>query len=414
MRLLTKVILSIVVISQWVLPQGKNPTRDDILGALRSGARYASEVLIDENGKSRCDYSLLDGKWFDYEPPWHTGQIINGLVEAYKVTKDEKYLAVAKKAGDWWVSLEIKDHPKLKGMVRAIHGDGINNIVCATVTDGTPGLFNLYRVTKDKKYAEVPTAAGEWMIRNLYLPKEGMLYDVTDPTTGEVLKENSPFWPDKTKQTLNDVARVNNEGFLYKDMYEYTHNEKYKEVFLNLCESLVAKQGPEGLWMQFTPNNAVKKSFHPRFNLWYAESLIEGFELTGNKSYLEAARKTLAFYTKYQKKDGTIFYENFLDGHSNENSVTGSTVAMAGLLWIRLQKLGAGDEFKDNIERSARWLVANRFADDHPDKNLAGATMNIRTRTKGGKLYLTQRDLGTSFALRFLAAYYSYRFGETK
>jgi rhamnogalacturonyl hydrolase YesR len=249
------------------------------------------------------------------------------------------------------------------------------------------------------------------MLQNFYIPKEGMMYDLADPKTGEVIKENSPFWPDKSKQTLNDVARVNNEGSLYKDIYEYTKDEKYKEVFINLCESLVAKQGPEGLWMQFTPNNAAKGSFHPRFNLWNAESLIEGFVLTGTKVYLDAAKKTLSFYTKYQKKDGTIFYENYLDGRSNENSVTGSTVAMAGLLWMRLQGLGVGDEFKQNIERSARWIVANRFASDHPDKNLAGATMNIRTRTKNGKLYLTQRDLGTSFSLRFLAAYYTDRFG---
>jgi rhamnogalacturonyl hydrolase YesR len=400
-----------LIITGSITAQDKNPSKEEVLQAIRECARYASDVLLDENGKSRCDYSLMDGTWHDYEPAWHTGQMINGLVEAYKVTKDEKSLAAAKRGGDWWVGLEIKDHPKLKGMVRAIHGDGLDYIVCATVTDGTPGLFNLYRVTKEKKYADVPTGAGEWMLQNFYLPKEGMLYDMADPKTGEVLKESSPFWPEKKKQALNDVARVNNEGSIYKDMYEYTGNGKYKEVFLNLCRSLVEKQGPEGLWMQFTPNNAAKGSFHPRFNLWNAESLIEGFVLTGDETFLQAALKTLKFYTKYQKKDGTIYYENYLDGSSNQNSVTGSTVAMAGLLWIRLQQLGVGEEFKENIERSARWIIANRFAADHPDKNLAGATMNIRTRTKGGKLYLTQRDLGTSFSLRFLAAYYNYRYG---
>jgi rhamnogalacturonyl hydrolase YesR len=412
MRVINCFIVSFLSLSCWAVAQEKNPTREQVLEAINGGARYASQVLLDEHGKSRCDYSLLDGKWFDYEPAWHTGQIINALVEVYKLTKNEQYLLAAKKAGDWWVSLEIKDHPKLKGMVSAIPYDGIDYIQCSTVTDGTLGLFNLYRLTKEKKYAEVPTKAGEWMLQNFYLPKEGLFYDLADPVSGEVRKVNSTFGPEKRNNlSLNDVARVNNEGFLYKDMYEYTGNEKYREVFINLCESLVAKQGPQGLWMQFAPNNAAKGSFHPRFNLWYAESLIEGFVLTGNKGYLEAAKKTLAFYTKYQKKDGTYFYENNLDGRSNENSVTGSTVAMAGLLWIRLQKLGVGDEFKENIERSARWLLANRFAADHPDKNLAGATMNIRTRTKNGSFYLTQRDLGTSFAIRFLTSYHDYRFG---
>ncbi len=414
MRILLILPLIILFSALSAFAQDTSPTKSEILDAMRVAADYASQVLLDENGKSRCDYSILDGKWYDYEPAWHTGQIINGLVEVYRITKDERYLAAAKKAGDWWTGLEIKDNPKFKGMVRAIHGDGIDYVVCATVTDGTPGLFNLYRLTKEKKYADVPTSAGEWMLQNFYLPKEGMLYDLADPTTGEVIKEDNPARKGTPQGGTDLVSRPNNEGSLYKDMYEYTGNPKYKEVFINLCGSLVAKQGPEGLWMQFGPNNQAKGSFHPRFNLWYAESLIEGFVLTGNKTYLEAAKKTLTFYMKYQKKDGTFYYENYLDGKSNQNSVTGSTVAMLGVLWLRLQKLGVGDEFIPNIERSARWIVGNHFSVNHPDKNLAGATLNLRTRTKDGKIYMTQRDLGTSFAMRFLAAYYNDRFGANE
>ena len=406
------ILIALLLLCRAHLAAQVSPTKEEILQSLRGAANCACDVLLDKDGKSRCDYAMLEGKWYDYEPAWHTGQIIFGLVEAYKITGDEKYLAAAKKAGDWWTSLEIKDHPKLRGMLRAIHGAGINYIVCATVTDGTPGLFDLYRVTKETKYADVPTRAGEWMLRNFYLPKEGMLYDLADPITGEVLKVNSPFWHGKAKQTLNDVARPNNEGFLFKDMYEYTGKPEYKEVFINLCESLVGKQGPEGLWMQFTPNDSAKGTFHPRFNLWYAESLIEGYTLTGDTRYLQAAKKTLQLYARFQQKSGTIYYVNYLDGHWNENSVTGSATAFAGILWIRLRQLGVGDEFRENIERSVRWLVANRFSPNHPDRNLAGATLDSRTRTKNGQLYLTQRDVGTSFAMRFLAAYYSYRFGS--
>ena len=66
--------------------QDKNPTKDQILQAMRIAADCASQVLLDENGKSRCDYSILEGKWYDYEPAWHTGQIINGLVRG-NITK---------------------------------------------------------------------------------------------------------------------------------------------------------------------------------------------------------------------------------------------------------------------------------------------------------------------------------------
>jgi uncharacterized protein YyaL (SSP411 family) len=403
-------IILLTLFSAQVRAQDNPPSKEKLLEAMNNGAMYAMTSLLDQEGKSRCDYNIIEGKWYPYEEPWHTAQIINALVEVHRLTGDKRYRDAARRAGDWWVGLEIKDHPKLKGMVRAIHGDGIDKIVFATVSDGTPGLFNLYRLTGEKKYAEVPTRAGEWMLQHMYIPNEGMFYDMVDPVTGDVLKENSLFWPEKTQQSLNDVARPNNEGSLYKDMYEYTKNPKYKEVFLNLCNCLVRTQGPEGLWMQFSPNDEAGGKIHPRFNLWNAESLIEGYLLTGEKKYLEAAKKTCAYFVKLQQKDGTIFYDNFLNGRFRENSFTGSAVSFAALLWIRLVDLGVGEEFKPSIEKSIHWVLASQFSPNHPDKNLAGGFLDSRTRSKSGRIWLTQRDVGTPFALRFLVAYYNYTY----
>lgn len=388
-----------------------DPLRECLREAIDAGADYAANVLLDAQGQSRCDYNIPTGQWSPYEPAWHTGQVIYGLVEAYQITRYPRHLEKAMLAGNWWVGLEIKDHPKLKGMVRAIHGAGIDNIIFATVSDGTAGLFALSRQTGDPRYAAVATQAGEWMLRNMYVPEHGMFYDAVDPRTGEVLKEHSPFWAEKKQQVLTDVARPNNEGSLFKDMFVHTGDERFKTVFLALCDSLVAKQGPEGLWMEFTPNNLAKGSFHPRFNLWYAESLLEGYELTRDPRYLAAARKTLVFYTRFQRKNGTIFYENFLDGTANESSPSGSTVAFAGLLWLRLIQLGAGEGFEAPMERSLAWVLHNRYPADHPDPNLAGGFFNLRASTSGAAVKVVHRDIGTAFGLRFLAAYYHHKFG---
>src|SRR5688572_26964291 len=91
-------------------------------------------------------------------------------------------------------------------MVRAIHGAGIDKICCATVSDGTPGLFHLSDVTGDSRYARTATRAGDWILQNLVAP-ERLFYDFVDPATGVVLKRDSPFWPQKSHQTLFDVAR---------------------------------------------------------------------------------------------------------------------------------------------------------------------------------------------------------------
>ncbi|MFZ4621503.1 MAG: hypothetical protein ACOYNS_13160, partial [Bacteroidota bacterium] len=383
-----------------------------IISAMNGGAQYASTVLLDEKGMARGDYNIVEGIWSPYEPAWHTGQIVYGLVEAFRITGKKEYLDNAIHAGKWWNSLVITDNPKLNGMLRTIHGGGIEKICFTTLCDGANGMFELSRVSKNNTFAQAATSAGEWALGTMYLPEEGMFYDFVDPVTGDVQKTWSDFWPEKKLQILTDVARPNNEGYLYKDMYEFTKNEKYKKVFIGLCESLVKRQGPEGLWMEFTPNNKAENRFHPRFNLWYAESLIEGYELTGNKRYLDAAVKTLKFYTKYQKKDGTIYYVNSLDGASVENSPSGSTVSFAGMLWLRLLKLGVGEAFRENVERSFRWVITNRYSADHPDRNLADGFYNVRMSVKKGKQSLVQRDIGTAFGLRFLAAYYRWKFPQ--
>ncbi len=387
--------------------------KDDVTRAINETAVYIKDVLLDSEGKSRCDYNMIEGKWYPYEVPWHTGQAVLALLQAYKATGNQDYLASAKKGGDYWASLEIKDHPKLKGMVNAIHGDALGDdfIVFATVSDGTPGIYELSRVTGDKKYARVATNAASWMLANMYYPEKGVCYDNIDAKTGEVLKEYSPFWKkmDKKEQSLINVSRPNTEGYLFKEAFEFSGEKKFKDAYINLCNSLIEKQGPEGVWMQFMPNFADVHSFHPRFSLWYAESLIEAFKLTGDRKYLEAAAKTARTFAKAQQKDGTIFYDNYSNGRApDKGSVTGSATSLAGIVWIGLAKEGY-KEFDQNIERSAEWVINNRYGQEHPDVNLRGAIIETRIRFKKGKVWLTNRDIGTSFALRFLVDYKNFK-----
>jgi len=387
--------------------------KEEVTRAINETAVYIKDVLLDSEGKSRCDYNMTEGKWYPYEVPWHTGQAVLALLQAYKATGNQEYLASAKKGGDYWASLEIKDHPKLKGMVNAIHGDALGDdfIVFATVSDGTTGIYELSRVTGDKKYARVATNAASWMLANMYYPEKGVCYDNIDAKTGEVLKEYSPFWKkmDKKDQQLINVSRPNTEGYLFKEAFEFSGEKKFRDAYINLCNSLIEKQGPEGVWMQFMPNFADVHSFHPRFSLWYAESLIEAFKLTGDRKYLESAAKTARTFAKAQQKDGTIFYDNYTNGRApDKGSVTGSATSLAGIVWIGLAKEGY-KEFDQNIERSAEWVINNRYGQEHPDVNLRGAVIETRIRFRKGKVWLTNRDIGTSFALRFLVDYKNFK-----
>ena len=108
-RILHIIILFITIplITLCIGRQDKNPLEERIVTALEETADYISNAMIDETGMSRCDYNMTEGKWYRYEPPWHTGQAVYALCEAYRITGKSSYLDAAKKSGDWWTDLEI-------------------------------------------------------------------------------------------------------------------------------------------------------------------------------------------------------------------------------------------------------------------------------------------------------------------
>ena len=109
----------------------------------------------------------------------------------------------------------------------------------------------------------------------------------------------------------------------------------------------------------------------------------------GNVSYLEAATKTAVFYaTTVQRRDGTIYYDSNVDGSAIENDLCGSAVGFLLQLSLRLLRLHpsplppTADLLRATVTRSVSWLLANQYPTGHPDKNLAGAFLELDFRHK--------------------------------
>lgn len=379
-------------------------SKAEVEAALASVGRYAARVLIPADGKGRADYDTTAGVWRDYEPHWHTGQAVLGLVEAWRITGDPELLAAARRGGDWWVSTEYRKPHPLGGLVSAVHGDSVGDLInFTTVSDGTAGLFALSHAVGDTKYADSAARSGDWLFSNMRVPGEdGLYYNMIDPKTGRVITDFSPHHPESRPPKVTQVARPNIEGSLAKDICRHRDERRWCDLFVAHARTVVARQHPNGLWMDFEPNDPDRGTVHPRFNLWNAEALLEAYDLTRDRVFLDAAAKTARQTTKYQRADGTIHYELKADGTSERVSVTGSATAFAGILWLRLRDYGV-DGFDENIDRSLRWLLANRYAEDHPDPNLRGAVLETRVRTVDGRIRIAHRDIASSFALRFLA-----------
>lgn len=356
--------------------------------------------LMDDQGRARGDYHWADGEWREYEAAWHTGQMIEALLAAHEATSNPRYLDRAQQAGEWWIALELKEGP-FKGMVNAAHGDRLGQLInFTTVSNGTPGLFRLTRVTGDRRFADVATQAIIWLARNTKVPgHKGLYYNILDPATGLIWTDKSPHHDTETA-SITQVARPNIEGSPFLDACKHSGEQWLCDAHMDLARRTAARQSPNGFWMEFEPNDPVSGTIHPRFNTWNAEAMLRAYQATGEQPLLDAALATARANAALMERDGRFDYEQNRDGRKGRNAPTGSATAFAALLWLDLHQLGH-TEFEPQIHAAARWLIANRFSADHPDPNLRGLVKELRV--KNGQVI--QRDLGNPFAARFLAAY---------
>lgn len=399
----------VVALVAMCAPQAQATSLADIRTAIEDGARYAANTALDAQGMARGDYDMVSGTWEPYEPAWHTGQLVLGLVDAYRITGDPATLAAARKAGDWWLAQEITDHPKLKGMLNAWHGGRLGPLInFTTVTNGTKGLFQLSRQTGDRRYADGATRSIRWLVKNASVPGDTLFYNIIDPASGDVWTTKSPHHPKANPASLTQVARPNIEGSPFADVCDWAQDKAMCALQIRIADGLVARQSANGLWMDFEPNDPDTGKIHPRFNIWNAEALIRTYDMTRERKYLDAAVKAMRAMAALQRPDGTIYYDNFTGGRFREGSFTGSASAFAGHQWLKLHQRGAGEEFAPNIARALTWVLKNRFPWNHPDRNLAGSFMDTRVRmlSSGQASLVNRSDIATSFALRFLTAVY--------
>lgn len=402
------------------------PSEAVVEAALNGLADHAAQVLMTEEGRGRADYDIVAAQWHSYEDHWHTGQLVWALLEAGAVLDRPDLVATAKRGGDWWVSTEYPQGHPLAGLVAAAHGDRLGDLInFTTIADGTPGIFALSRATGDSRYADTATRSGRWLWTNTRVPDgtpggAGLFYNIIDPATGDVWRDWDVHIQGPQRDAgkavsapapITRVARPNIEGFLFHDMCRHTGETVWCERFLAQADVLLARQHASGLWLEFEPNEANGSQIHPRFNIWNAEALLQAYEVSRDRRYLEGAARTARWAQKVMQKDGTLFYRTSIDGQSNRAEVTGSAVAFNGILMMRLRDYGY-TEFAPTIEVIADWLLANRYAADHPDRNLASAVIDTRLKVSGGKVALLNRDVGSTFGLRFLALYLRDRRGE--
>jgi hypothetical protein len=207
-----------------------------------------------------------------------TGQVIFGLLANYQNEKEEKFLAAARKAGDWLSAIQEKDGSWVKFTYAATHRTYYSRVSWS--------LSELWRITREKKYRDAAERQLRWVIQQQ--------------------QQNGAFkfcsFEDDANAVLHVIAYTI-EGLWRSGMV--LKEDQYQEAALKAGKALIEIQkrddvlyGHYDLDWKFASRSRCLTGLAQMADIW-----LMMYETTGEKSFLEQAEKALLFLKGKQVLD---------------------------------------------------------------------------------------------------------------
>lgn len=355
--------------SQNEKPERIKIERDALLERALRGCDWLVDVsqVTDTNdpyyGAMKSEYDTRKKKWAYYEPFWHTGQAVRTLLLAYRASGNKKYLDSALLAGEYMIRRQAMD-PSDKKFYGYIYGPKAESLVTAGQVEGFHALYDLYKVTGDKKWLERFHLGADWAARNLYY-KDGLFYN------GYTAAED--------KLTSVGLSRPTNDDAIFWVAYQEFKDPLYKKIFTEVCDRLIRDEDPPGNWMNYQP--CKPEAFdglgriHPRQTWWWGYPMLTAYDGLGDQKYLDAGIRSAQWYADNNNIDGGYYYNVTRKGdkHLSFDFCT-SAVGCAVIMFNDLYKRTGDEKYRKEIEVSLGYLMRAQLNSDVPeDRNVQGA-----------------------------------------
>ncbi|KXB05612.1 hypothetical protein AKJ51_04910, partial [candidate division MSBL1 archaeon SCGC-AAA382A20] len=266
---------------------------------------------------------------------------------------------------------------------------------------GVPGLFYLSDITDEKHYEIAAIDALSWLVDKTYVEGEGVFRSTYDLNSRE--PESDVYGVDGSPLGLE--GRPLAEDAVFYRAYQKTGNDKFLNVFLEVCDRLLKDEDPPGNWIMYPPCVKEKGTIHPRHAYWWGLPLLYAYEHTGAKKYLNCALRAGEWYRNAQRRDGGIFRGTYRDFSTKSFGHSTSGLCCAMLLWMELQKHTSDVSFEEEIELGMDFCEKAQFVDCE-DGNLSGCILEKVLPPDGtDQSPYHIRDLGTIFYIQALSTY---------
>ena len=371
--------------ADWIVGQAQ------VRGAAQTFENPSRYPHGDYTGAMRTEYDTTTGIWSINGPVFHTGQAIRALLVAEARTDDARYREAALIGGEFLLRERIDEagHPQ-RGLLKSLEQNDDEINVQVTV-EALSGLLDLHQATGEARWLEAAVESVDILIRDAYLPAERLMRDHFSLRARGFVGDADNDLPGRAMLDDAVLARL----------ADLTGENRYRRMFLEMADRLLAEEGPEGTWLRFPPWTPSAGRIHNRKNWWWGWPLLAAFDATGEQRYFAGAVRAADWYLNAQNLDGGLYYTPGPDGRHNSFGLCTSVVAVAVLFWCDLLRRTGDGRYVEPIRRGVGYLLAAQFRDDLADPNVRGALMES-PKPPDGTLApgFRVRDIASIFAIR--------------
>lgn len=351
-------------------------------------------------GVIRGEYSAARKKWWFFCPVWHTGQAVRALVLASQTLGQPKWMDGARRGAEFIYNHQVFDEASPDHGLILAYEDVPTKVNTSAVMECMEGLMELADADKDEQAWKRIIAAGDFIVDKMFMPVEGLFRDVYDPQTHTVIVPN----PYRSKDNIGGRPLV--EDAVLVRLFEKTKDQKFLDAHLKVSRTLVADQRPAGNWIDYGPCDPNRGVFHPRHTYWWGLPLLDSYQATGDKRYLETAIASGEFCARAMRKDGGYIRGTYFDFGTDSFGHATSGSASAAVLFLRLFRITKEPRWMKLAELALSYCMMVQLIDVQ-DKNLKGVIVEKVlapvNHTDASPYHI--RDLGTIFFVIAAAEY---------
>ena len=349
-------------------------------------------------GAIRTMYWVASGRWqLAGGAWWHTGQAVKGLVLAHKLLGHDKHLQAARRGVEFLLRSQIQPPDDNAGLIVAeedVVPKHPHHASTSSQLESLAGLLAFADATGEDRPRQAALDALDWISRKMYAGGGYFPYYYDLQTHKSVRCRDAEMLPPSAagRPLLDDAMFLVGSRLAGRD--------DWRRIFFDTADRLLADGSPPQNWNLYSIPGRTRGATHPRNPYWWGLPMLDAYEESGRREYLEHAIAAGQWYERAVRRDGGLIRGTYEDGSTDSFGHATSGAACAVIFWRRLWKARGETKYVPLMARSLEYCMNMQFTRPQ-DPNLRGAVLEKVLPPDGtDRSPYEIRDLGTIFFLQ--------------